>query len=270
MGPGSYKKKVILNLAEISASVSRNELVEVIKAKFSPAKVISVQIVPVKRVQVTFEDPKMKEHVENYDTVDLNGVKCAIISAGPTARNVLIYHFPFEEDNSRLQAYLSPFGKILSVKLQHYPSLQDISTGTRIVRMVREQPIPRNLTIGSHRVKCWYVGQPIECDIYCGAHVAKDCALRGKCRNCKQDGHMAKDCPNPPQAWGIAPAPTLIPTPQPAPPPPLPRILSLGQAPLLFLLWRLARRPLLLMTLTPWHHSFPPFPRSLVRVVGVP
>ena len=58
MGPGSYKKTVILNLAEISASVSRNELVEVIKAKFSPAKVISVQFVPVKRVQVTFEDPK--------------------------------------------------------------------------------------------------------------------------------------------------------------------------------------------------------------------
>ena len=216
----------------------------------------------------------MKEHVEKYDTVDLNGVKCPIISAGPTAQNVLIYHFPFEEDNSRLQAYLSPFGKVLSVRLQHYPSLQDISTGTRIVRMVREQPIPRNLTIGSHRVKCWYVGQPIECDICRGAHVAKDCALRGKCRNCKQDGHMARDCPNPPQAWGVAPAPSLIPTPQPAlphpTPPPLPRILPLGQAPLLFLLWRLARRPLLLMTLTPWHHSSPPFPRSLVRVVGGP
>lgn len=30
---------------------------------------------------------------------------------------------------------------------------------------------------------------------------------------------MAKECPNPPQAWGVAPAPTLIPTPTPAPSP---------------------------------------------------
>ena len=29
---------------------------EVIKAKFSPATVLSIQFVPVKRVQVTFED----------------------------------------------------------------------------------------------------------------------------------------------------------------------------------------------------------------------
>ena len=36
---------------------------------------------------------------------------------------------------------------------------------------------------------------------------------------------MAKECPNPPQAWGIAPAPTLIPTPTP------PKDLSSGAGP---------------------------------------
>lgn len=200
MGPGSFKKTVTLDLSDVSPSVLRGEIVDVIKSKFNPAVVLSIQFVPVKRVQVTFEDVKMKEHMERFDTVDLNGVKCKIISGGPAAQNVLIYHFPFEEDNARLRAYLTPFGKILSVKFQHYPDMPDICTCTRIVRMVLDKPIPCNLTIGSYRVKCWYVGQPTECDICRGAHVAKDCPLRGKCRNCRQEGHLAKDCPNPPQA----------------------------------------------------------------------
>ena len=138
---------------------------------------------------------------------------------GPTAQNILIYHFPYEEDDARLKTFLSPFGKVLSIRYQHYPGTPDVSTGTRIVRMIREKAIPRNLNIGSIRVKCWYVGQPFECDICRGAHVAKDYPMRGKCRNCRQEGHLAKDCPNPPQAWGVAPAPTLIPPPQPAPSP---------------------------------------------------
>ena len=208
---------------------------EVIKAKFRPAIVLSVQFVPVKRVQVTFEDSKMKDNVEKFETIDLNGVKCPIVRGGPTAQNILIYHFPYEQGDARLKTFLSPSGKVLSIRYQHYPGMPDVSTGTRIVRMIREKAIPRNLNIGSIRVKCWYVGQPIECDICRGAHVAKDCPMRGKCRNCRQEGHLAKDCPNPPQAWGVAPAPTLIPTAQPAPPP-LPRLLPLGQTPLLFLL----------------------------------
>ena len=72
IGPGSYKKTVTLNLVDVSPSVSRGELVKIIKAKFSPTVVLSIQYVPVERVQVTFEDSKIKEHVELYDTIDLN------------------------------------------------------------------------------------------------------------------------------------------------------------------------------------------------------
>ena len=187
MGPGSYKKTVTFNLTDISSSVSRGELVEVIKAKFSPAIVLSIRFVPVKRVQVTFEDSKMKDHVEKFETIDFNGVKCPIVSGGPSAQNILIYHFPYEEDDSRLKTFLSPFGKILNIRYQHFPGMPEVSTGTRIVRMVRDKAIPRNLNIGNIRVKCWYVGQPIECDICRGAHVAKDCPIRGKCRNCRQE-----------------------------------------------------------------------------------
>ena len=48
MGPGSYKKTGTLNLTDVSPSVSRGELVEIIKSKFSPAVVLSIPFVPVK------------------------------------------------------------------------------------------------------------------------------------------------------------------------------------------------------------------------------
>ena len=64
---------------------------EVIKAKFHLAVILSVQFVPVKRVQVTFEDSKMKDHVEKFETIDFNGVKCPTVSGGPSAQNILIY-----------------------------------------------------------------------------------------------------------------------------------------------------------------------------------
>ena len=110
---------------------------------------------------------------------------------------MLIYHFPYEEDNAGLKTFLSPFGKILNIRYQHYPGAPAVSTGTQILQMVREKAIPCNLNIGNIRVKFWYVGQPVECDICRGAHMAKDCPVRGKCRNCCQEGDMAKECPDP-------------------------------------------------------------------------
>lgn len=173
MGHGSYKKTVALNLTDVSPSVFRGEFVGIIKAKFRPAVVLSMKFFPVKRVQVTF---KMKEHVERYDIIDLNGIKCPIVSGGPGPENVLIYHFPCKEDDACLKNFLSPFAKILSIKYQHYPGAPAVST--HIVWMVRDKAIPRNLN--NIMVKCWYVGQPVECDICRGTHVAKDCPIRRK------------------------------------------------------------------------------------------
>lgn len=155
----------------------------------------------------------MKEHVERFEVIGLNGVKCPIVSGGPSAQNILIYHFPYKEENACLQAFLSPFRKVLSVKYQHYRDMPDVSTGTRIVQMVRQKAIPGNLNIGSHTVKCWYVGHPTECDICQGAHVAKDCPICGECRNCHQKGHLAKECPTPTPSLGRCPSSNHIPTP---------------------------------------------------------
>ena len=64
--------------------------------------------------------------------------------------------------------------------------------------------IPCTLDVGGYAVKTWYVGQPAECDICHEAHVAKNCQLKGKCLNCKKEGHMSRDCPSPRNSWGTS------------------------------------------------------------------
>jgi len=116
---------------------------------------------------------------------------------------VFVYHYPFEEDDNRLKLALGPCGKVLEIRHQHYAGFNSVCTGTRLLKMVREHPIRRNLHVGGYRVKAWYVRQPLECDICSRGHISKDCPVRDKCRKCLEPGHMARRCPNPPRAWEV-------------------------------------------------------------------
>ena len=111
--------------------------------------------------------------IEKHEYITINDVRCAVVGGGPKIQNVLIHHYPFEEDNHRLWIALS---KVRDIQYQHYPDLCSISTGSRVVKMVRNSPIPRSLDVGGYMCKTSYVGQPVDCD------------------NC-QDGHVSKDCP---------------------------------------------------------------------------
>ena len=207
----AFKRIVVFDLSEVPTSKSRADLVQAIRTKFEPAVIKSIQFVPVKQVQVTFEDPSMKGCVERFDDVLISEVPCKVLHAGPRAQNVMVYHYPYDADDQQLKVYLSTYGKIENVRYQHYPGSPNISTGTHSVRIVRRCRIPRNMEISGYEVKVWYVGQPPECDICHGEHVSKDCHLRGKCRRCLHPGHMARECTNPPMAWGAASRPPQVP-----------------------------------------------------------
>ena len=57
--------------------------------------------------------------------------------------------------------------------------------------------------VGGYRVKVWYVGQLLECDICSRGHISRDCPMRGKCRHCGKPRHLARACKNPPRACDV-------------------------------------------------------------------
>ena len=198
----NIKKTISIDLSPMPATLSRQDLVGLLLAKFEGVVVKAIQFIPVKTVHVTFEDVATRDNYALAENIVLDGFSCRVISLGLQARMVYIYHYPYEEDDNRLKVALGAFGKVLEVRHQSHVGFNSVSTGTRLIKMVRERPIRRNLTVGGYRVKAWYVGQPLECDICSGPHVSKDCPVRGKCRNCRQPGHKARECPNRPNAWG--------------------------------------------------------------------
>ena len=94
-----------------------------------------------------------------------------------------------------LKDAMKRFGMVVGVRYQSYPSV-DVHNGTRLVRMIRNGPIPRFLDVGGYLCKVCYRGQPIVYDICGGGHVSHNCPLKGKCRICNQEGHYARNCPS--------------------------------------------------------------------------
>ena len=187
------QRTVVLDVSPFPATASRVDIAKCINAKFTGTfDVQSVQFVPGGKAQVPFESPTAKQSVEGLEILNFGGIKC-----------VLIYHYSFECSSTVLKNVLSAYGEVQEVRCQHYPDLSSVSTGMRIVKMVRNNRIPRSLDIGGSLCKVWYRGQPIECDICGKGHVSKVCPVRGKCRRCLEPGHVARDCKNPPKAWDI-------------------------------------------------------------------
>ena len=197
----NIKKTIAIDLSPLSPDLSRQDLVRILVNKFENVTIKAIQFVPVKLVHVTFQDSVTKDYYAHVENIILEGISCRILGVGPQARTVFVYHYPFEEDDNRLKLALGPFGKVLDVRHQHYVCFNSVCTGTRLVKMVREHPIRRNLDVGGYRVKVWYVGEPLECDICSRGHISRDCPVRDKCRKCPELGHMARNCPNPPRAW---------------------------------------------------------------------
>ena len=204
---GPFQRTVVLDITEFPSTSSRVDIAKCVNAKFDrELPVESIQFVPGGRVNVTFRSSDDKRRVESVEAIAIGSVKCRVVKPGPKLETVLVFHYPFESDSSALRRVFGSFGEVHDVSMQHYPDLVSVATGTRIVRMVRKAPIPRSVEVDDFRVKVWYRGQPVECDV-CGksGHVSRDCPLKGKCRRCLQSGHLARHCNNAPRAWDTVP-----------------------------------------------------------------
>ena len=174
-------RTVTFDVSHFPNTQSRVDIAKLIKTRFcSTYSVESVQFMPGGTVQVSFAEPIAKTAIETVKFV--------------TSGDVLVFHYPFEGGNKALMDFFGAYGEIEEVRLQGYPHLQGVSTGTRIVRMIRKLQIPRSMEIKGFNCKVWYKGIPLECDICSEGHVARDCPLKGK-------GHVARNCPNDVHAW---------------------------------------------------------------------
>ena len=180
------------------------------KAQF---KVVAIQQCPNRIARVTFEEggEAAKADFQDEGSIRIFGVECEVISPASPVEKVLVYNFPYENNDSPVRRVLSDYGAVEGISYETWVGLPGIHTGTRVAKMVRSSPIPRSLVIAGVRCKIWYRGQPVTGDA-CGevGHVAAKCPNKGRCFHCRQQGHVARDCPDRPGfygggAWGPLP-----------------------------------------------------------------
>ena len=162
--------------------------------------VVSAQPFPSRMFRVTFDNDSVRAKAvfEGLGAITLDGVVCEVVCPPPPPPqrvDVLISWFPFERPEEEIANALKRYGDVRPGRYQRWPDLEGVYTGTRIIPMVVAKDIPRFLYVGKFRVKVWYRGQPVKCDICrVPGHKAADCPSKGKCFTCKEVGHRSSEC----------------------------------------------------------------------------
>ena len=194
MAMRAFRCSVSLDVSQLALTNDRKKVCELIVNHFANLKIHAVQFVGT-AANVTFAVEPSKQEVINHQAISISGVQCAVRGGGPRAQNVLIYNYPVEGSEESIRRVLGAYGVIERISFRHWTHLTDVSDGVRVVRMIRRQAIPRNLSIAEVNVKVAYAGQQQVCDLcHAPGHIARACPLRDKCFQCGPEGHFSRAC----------------------------------------------------------------------------
>ena len=187
-------------MSKFPAAASRVDISSAIVNRFTAYKVNTVQFVG-NLARVTFSSASDHDAVMHFESVCVGDVDCVLHGGGPRPQKLFVYGYPVEGISNLLTDALSRYGEVHDVRFRHWLHMSEVANGVRVLSMVRNKAIPRNLEVNGYHCKVSYYGQAKECHI-CEKteHIAKDCHFRGKCLRCGQAGHLYHDCHNEPVA----------------------------------------------------------------------
>ena len=111
-------------------------------------------------IWVTFKNLTSYKRGMEKDCVRIFGMWCPIMGGGPSATNVHVINFTFEEQDSFIEEVLCPYGTVKTIKKQKFLAMDDINTGTSLVSLIMKSRPPRDLMMKRFLCWTWYRGQP--------------------------------------------------------------------------------------------------------------
>lgn len=185
-------KTLVLKVPEELRVGSKEDFAVKIVNALKNLKLVAIQFVPGWFVRVTFEFLEDREDIF-HDGLVIDGVDIPLIESEPSTQLVYVHHCPVEVPNSVLENVLSAYGDVISIAPCYY-NTASILTGSRVVKMSLRRDVPPRIYVLRYPCRVWYRDQPLTCLICSLRHRVSDCPLRGRCRRCRQPGHIARDC----------------------------------------------------------------------------
>jgi hypothetical protein len=171
----------------------KQSIMDAITGIVSDAYIICVQTVG-SSVRVTFSSVA---HRDKFMYAGLDGAMFPVKEAGVRGTYVQVYRLPYEVADEDLKTFFGRFGRVFGASRVYDNQCHGFDTGSRVVPIVRQRDIPRDLRLWGFDFTAFYRGQPAQCTI-CKewSHRARECSYWGKCRQCGEKGHLKRNYPH--------------------------------------------------------------------------
>ena len=136
----ALKRTLVLDILVLQPTLGRFEVAKVVDDLYcEDFGVKSVQFTPGKRPHVICDGPEAKNAAEQFKQATTHGVTYRVVESDPLMQLVNVYHYPYEQGNAPLLAVVGGYGEVWDIRYQRHISSASLSTGNRLVQMVRKK-----------------------------------------------------------------------------------------------------------------------------------